>query len=79
MSFKSLFYRKWKQALLTPIASLKGRFTIAAFDACGWGRRVGCGELEKSLIRAVVVSQLAERSLPIPEVRGSNPDNGKFL
>ena len=26
----------------------------------------------------VVVAQLAERSLPIPEVRGSNPDNGKF-
>ena len=30
-------------------------------------------------VRAVVVAQLAERSLPIPEVRGSNPDNGKFL
>ena len=28
---------------------------------------------------AVVVAQLAERSLPIPEVRGSNPDTGKFL
>ena len=27
----------------------------------------------------VVVAQLAERSLPIPEVRGSNPDTGKFL
>ena len=30
-------------------------------------------------MRAVVVAQLAERSLSIPEVRGSNPDIGKFL
>ena len=28
---------------------------------------------------AVVVAQLAERSLPIPEVHSSNPDIGKFL
>ena len=28
---------------------------------------------------AVVVAQLAERSLPISEVCGSNPDTGKFL
>ena len=27
---------------------------------------------------AVVVAQLVERSLPIPEVRGSNPVIGKF-
>ena len=27
----------------------------------------------------VVVAQLAERSLPISEVFGSNPDTGKFL
>ena len=27
----------------------------------------------------VVVAQLAERSLPIPEVRGSNPVIGKIL
>ena len=27
----------------------------------------------------VVVAQLAERSLPIPDFRGSNPDTGKFL
>ena len=26
--------------------------------------------------RAVVVAQLTERSLPTPEIRGSNPDNG---
>ena len=25
------------------------------------------------------MAQLAERSRPIPEVRASNPDNGKFL
>ena len=29
--------------------------------------------------RAVVVAQLAERLLPIPEVRGSNPVFGKIL
>ena len=29
--------------------------------------------------KAVVVAQLAERSLPIAEVRGSNSDIGKFL
>jgi len=28
---------------------------------------------------AVVVAQLAEQLLPIQEVRGSNPDTGKFL
>ena len=28
---------------------------------------------------AVVVAQLAERLLPIPEVRGSNPVIGKIL
>ena len=27
---------------------------------------------------AVVVAQLAERSLPTPEIRGSNPDIGKI-
>ena len=27
---------------------------------------------------AVVVAQLVERLLPIPEIRGSNPVNGKF-
>ena len=30
-------------------------------------------------LRAVVVAQLVERSLPIPEVRGSNPVIGKNL
>ena len=29
--------------------------------------------------RAVVVAQLVERSLPIPEVRGSNPVIGKKI
>ena len=29
--------------------------------------------------REVVVAQLVERSLPIPEVRGSNPVIGKIL
>ena len=29
--------------------------------------------------RAVVVAQLAERLLPIPEVRGSNPANIEYL
>ena len=29
--------------------------------------------------RAVVVAQLVERSLPIPQVRGSNPVFGKFF
>ena len=33
----------------------------------GWLKMVG---------RAVVVSQLVERSLPTPEVRGSNPVRG---
>ena len=28
---------------------------------------------------AVVVAQLVKRSLPIPEIRGSNPDIGKIL
>ena len=32
---------------------------------------------EKSITRAVVVAQLVERSLPITEVRGSNPVIGK--
>ena len=30
-------------------------------------------------LSAVVVAQLVERSLPTPEVRGSNPDIGKVL
>ena len=30
-------------------------------------------------IPAVVLAQLAEWSLPIPEIRGSNPDTGKFV
>ena len=30
-------------------------------------------EVTNWLIRAVVVAQLEERSLPIPEIRGSNP------
>ena len=34
---------------------------------------------QKTLMRAVVVAQLVERSLPIPEVRGSNPVIGKNL
>ena len=33
----------------------------------------------KSNYWAVVVAQLVERSLPIPEVRGSNPVIGKIL
>ena len=30
-------------------------------------------------LRAVVVAQLAERSLPTPEIRDSNPNIGKVL
>ena len=30
-------------------------------------------------VRAVVVAQLVERSLPIPEISGSTPVIGKFL
>ena len=33
--------------------------------------------LVKDDIRAVAVAELAERSLPIPEIRGSNPTIGK--
>ena len=33
----------------------------------------------KEFLGAVVVAQLVERSLPIPEVRGSNPVIGKNL
>ena len=33
---------------------------------------------QKGLKRAVVVAQLAERSRPIPEDTGSNPDIGNF-
>ena len=29
--------------------------------------------------KAVVVAQLVERSLPTPEIRGSNPNSGKVL
>ena len=36
-------------------------------------------EIKKLINRAVVVAQLVERSLPIPEVRGSNPVIGKIL
>ena len=32
-----------------------------------------------NIFREVVVAQLVERSLPIPEVRGSNPVIGKNL
>ena len=32
---------------------------------------------ENESLRAVVVAQLVERSLPIPEVHGSNPVIGK--
>ena len=35
--------------------------------------------LPKYFCREVVVAQLVERSLPIPEVRGSNPVIGKNL
>ena len=31
------------------------------------------------LVGAVVVAQLVERSLPTPEILGSNPDIGKML
>ena len=34
---------------------------------------------KKVTLEAVVVAQLAERALPIPEVRGSNPVIGKIL
>ena len=34
---------------------------------------------KENQIVAVVVAQLVERSLPIPEVRGSNPVIGKNL
>ena len=34
---------------------------------------------QKNESRVVVVAQLVERSLPIPEVRGSNPVIGKNL
>ena len=34
------------------------------------------GQLKSYL--AVVVAQLVERSLPTPEIRGSNPNIGKF-
>ena len=34
---------------------------------------------KKRLVSAVVVAQLVERLLPIPEVRGSNPVIGKIL
>ena len=34
---------------------------------------------QKMMSWAVVVAQLVERSLPIPEVRGSNPVIGKNL
>ena len=33
----------------------------------------------KTVVMAVVVAQSAERSLPIPEVRGSNADTAKFI
>ena len=35
--------------------------------------------MNKKDTRAVVVSQWADRSLPIPEVHGSNPDIGKKM
>ena len=35
--------------------------------------------VKKPSFGAVVVAQLVERSLPIPEVRGSNPVIGKNL
>ena len=35
--------------------------------------------IKSSILRAVVVAQLAEWSLPIPEVRGSNPVIDKLL
>ena len=34
---------------------------------------------KKVTLEAVVVAQLAERALPIPEVRGSNPVIGKIF
>ena len=36
-------------------------------------------EWERIWVRAVVVAQLVERLLPVPEVRGSNPVIGKNL
>ena len=30
------------------------------------------------IFRSVVVEQLVERSLPKPEIRGSNPSHGQF-
>ena len=34
---------------------------------------------KESLARAVVVAQLVKRSVPTPEIRGSNPNIGKML
>ena len=35
--------------------------------------------ITKEHFRAAVVAQLVERTLPIPEIRASNPDIGKIL
>ena len=41
--------------------------------------RLWLGKCNKIIIRAVVVAQLVEWSLPIPEVRGLNPVIGKKI
>ena len=52
---------------------------VSCFNEWRKGERERKTQLErdKDIERAVVVAQLVERSLPTPEVRGSNPVIGK--
>ena len=53
-----------------------GHWSAKAFMGVHFSRHSVVG---KTIARAVVVAQLVERSLPIPEVRSSNPVIDKNL
>ena len=57
------------------------RSKINLIESCGSGvLDDGDNNIIKQIVRwTVVVAQLVERSLPNPEVRSSNPVNGKKL
>ena len=47
--------------------------TSQHFKSIGYNHFILRGPLQRNLFGAVVVAQLVERLLPIPEVRGLNP------
>ena len=74
---------KWQfgKLLLCKTAVKRGRLrvTTLSIQVLTAVKQAQFNLLTKISRRTVVVTQLAERSLPIPEVHGSNPDTGFFI